>query len=690
MAGFSSLRKRSQSEPLTRCLGRAEVWSSEYVNAHRGSSVTNASQTFGAPWLELVSRPFRQASLSNWRAQVRRIDSLGPELEKLSDEELRKSSLSLRYQARSGKPLDGLLSEAYAMVREAGRRVLNMRHYEVQLLGGIAMHHGSVAVMQTGEGKTLTATLPLYLAALAGRGAHLATANDYLAARDAELMGPIYQALGMTVGVVQSDTSRRKRREAYASDVTYSTAKEFGFDFLRDRLHLRKLDEGHTSLIASLVGEVNPDDQKPVQRELNFILVDEADSILIDEARTPLIVSSIPDEQIETREALYRWSADVCKEFQKETHFEQGTDSKSITLTPEGRKFARKLPHPELLKQVPAIDIYEQLEQAIFVEEHYLRDRQYVIREGEVVIVDEFTGRLAEGRKWRAGLHQAIEAREGLEISFETGEAARVTIQDLFLKYDRLCGMTGTAANSSTELRKIYQVRVDQIPTNKPPKRKQWPDLVFGTADQKWHAIADEVLAVHQTGRPILIGTRTIDKSELLSQLLEERGVKHEVLNARHVAREALIVESAGQHGRVTVATNMAGRGTDIKLAPPALDLGGLHVICSELHESARIDRQLIGRCGRQGDPGSFRYFMSLEDEVLRSGLGDKAADRLLSYLAYPAAALARFAPLFRRSQQKIERRYFHARKMLLHQEKQRQEVQREMGQDPYLDTPGG
>ena len=633
----------------------------------------------------------RGVSIANWRAKVRRINNLGADLEQLDDEALRKSSLSLRYRARSGVPLDSLLIEAFAMVREAGRRAINMRHYEVQLLGGIAMHHGSIAVMQTGEGKTLTATLPIYLAALAGKGAHLATANDYLAARDADLMRPVYETLGMSVGVVQSDTPRNQRRQAYAADVTYSTAKEFGFDFLRDRLHMRQLEEGHASLIAALVGQGGDQTElKPVQRELNFMLVDEADSILIDEARTPLIVSSTPDGQIATKEALYRWTAEVCSQFEEGVHFEQEEDGKAITLNAAGRRLARSLPHSELVKQVPAVDIYDQVEQAIFVEQHYIRGRQYVIRDGEVVIVDEFTGRLAEGRKWRAGLHQAIEAREELEISFETGEAARVTIQDLFLKYDRLCGMTGTAASSAPELRKIYNVRVDQIPTNRPPKRKQLPDLVYATAEQKWKAIADEVKQINETGRPVLIGSRSIDKSERLSELLSELGIEHEVLNAKNIAYEADIVAAAGGVGRVSVATNMAGRGTDIKLSETALELGGLHVICTELHESARIDRQLIGRCGRQGDPGSFRFYMSLEDDILRSGFGDKVADKFAAMDDYKPKTIARFASTFRKAQQKIEKRYFRARKMLLHQEKLRQEVQKEMGHDPYLDTPGG
>jgi preprotein translocase subunit SecA len=417
--------------------------------------------------------------------------------------------------------------------------------------------------------------------------------------------------------------------------------------------------------------------------------VDEADSILIDEARTPLIVSSLPDEVARARIQLYQWASEVCSQFELGDHFDADPKTRQINLNAAGRRRARKLPQPELLRETPMMDIYEQVEQAIFVDRNYVRDRHYVVRDGEVVIVDEFTGRLAEGRKWRAGLHQAIEAREGLEVSVETGEAARITIQDLFLRYRRLAGMTGTAANSASELRKIYQVRVIDVPTNKPPQRQQWDDLVFGSADQKWNAIADEIEGIHRSGRPVLVGTRSIDKSEMLSEILKQRNIPHDVLNARNLAREATIVAGAGKVSRVTVATNMAGRGTDIKVAGPALDLGGLHVICTELHESARIDRQLIGRCGRQGDPGTYRQFMSLEDELLELGLGVDRAKRLLAYRTQPAKTLARFARLFRRAQQKIESRHFKGRKMLLYQEKLRQEMQQEMGQDPYLDTAG-
>ena len=640
--------------------------------------------------LTSIWRSRDQAMLQFWRHTAQQVAKRSADLASQADQQLRKHSLSLKYRARSGEPLDSLLVEAYALAREAGRRTLGMQHYPVQLLGGVAIHHQSIAVMQTGEGKTLTATLPMYLAALEGKGAHLATANDYLAARDAELMMPIYRALGLTVGVVQSDTSRPDRQKAYQADITYSTAKEIGFDFLRDRLLRRRAECGASCSIASLVGDGADDgSSRPVQRELNFVLVDEADSILIDEARTPLIVSSPPGEIEQAKEALYRWAAQHADHFQEPGDFKFDKESKGIQLLPSGRKLARVLPKPQLLGQVPMMDIYDQIEQALFVNQHYVRDRQYVIRDNEVVIVDEFTGRLAEGRKWRAGIHQAIEAREGLNVSVDSGESARITLQDLFLRYNRLGGMTGTAANSAAELRKIYKVRVVDVPTNRPPKRKRWPDRVFGQESEKWEAVADEIAVVHTEGRPVLVGTRSIDKSELLSKILTSRGIAHEVLNARYLAREAQIVAEAGQPGRVTVATNMAGRGTDIKLPEASLGLGGLHVICTELHESSRIDRQLIGRCGRQGDPGTFRQFMSLEDEILENGLSDAVRQRLLKHRKMSSREVARHASLFRRSQAKIEREHFRSRKMLLHREQLRHELQREMGQDPYLDTAG-
>ena len=623
---------------------------------------------------------------------MRKVEAFDDQLQQLSDDELLKRSLALRYESQSGTPGDKLSVEAFALVRESGRRTIGMQHYPVQLLGGFAMYDRSIAVMQTGEGKTLTATLPLYLAALSGKGAHLTTANDYLAARDADLMRPVFEALGMTVGVIEASTPKAERPQQYKADVTYSTAKEIGFDFLKDRLADRQARFENQNLMENLVGSAQSTQTRIVQRGLNFILVDEADSVLIDEARTPLIVSSLPDEVVKAKIELYRWCSKVAQQFTLEQHFDYAEKSKLVELNADGRQQVRTLPKPELLARTPLLDIYEQVEQAIFVDENYLLGRQYVVRDEEIVIVDEFTGRLAEGRKWRAGLHQAIEAKEGLEVSVETGESARITIQDLFLKYDQLAGMTGTAANSSAELKTIYSTRVVEVPTNRPPKRKQWPDQVYATEQDKWQAIVEEVIQVRDQGRPVLIGTRSIDKSELLSEMLQERGVEHDVLNARNLAREAEIVSSAGQPGRVVVATNMAGRGTDIKVSEEALERGGLHVICTEIHDSARIDRQLIGRCGRQGDAGSYRQFLSLADEILENGIGEARAKKIRQQAAQSSASprsLARYANLFRTAQRNVERRHYKGRKMLLHREKLRHEMQIEMGQDPYLDTAG-
>ncbi len=622
---------------------------------------------------------------ATWRALAKRVIADEASFFELSDHDLRKKSLALRYEVLSGKTLEQVQQDAFMLVREAARRTVSMQHYPVQLIGGAAMASGAVCVMQTGEGKTLTATLPLYLAALAGKGAHLATANDYLAARDAELMRPVFEALGMTVGVVEQKTERVDRRAAYRADITYSTAKEIGFDFLRDRLMIRQSEEADLCQ-PSFADTQQEAENEPVQRELHFLLVDEADSILIDEARTPLVISSIPDD-LEERRALYEWSAQVVGDFEVDRHFEFDEEKRSVELTATGRTFLRKLSKPEQLAKVAVTDIYDQLELALLVEQKFVRERDYVVRDGEVVIVDEFTGRMAEGRKWRAGLHQAIEAREELQVTAETAEAARISVQDLCQKYQLLCGMTGTIASSAKELNSIYETPVATIPTNRPPQRKRLPDMVFGNADAKWDAIVAEVTQCHAQGQPVLVGTRSIDKSEELSKRLQAAGVKHTVLNARHLDREAEIVAQAGQVGQVTVATNMAGRGTDIRLADEALELGGLHVIISELHESERIDRQLIGRCGRQGDPGSFRFFMSLDDDILLTGLGAKVANRMKRIGAKRPEQPTAMAREFRQAQSKVESNHFKGRKLLMHQESNRQQAQRELGQDPYVDT---
>lgn len=621
--------------------------------------------------------------------RVGQILDLQQSLRPLGDRELRQASLSLRYQVLSGEHPSRLLPQAFALVREAARRRLGMEHYEVQLLGGMVLHDRGVAVMQTGEGKTLTATLPLYLAALSARGAHLATANDYLAARDARMLTPLFDALGLTIGTVSAESTPRERATAYACDLTYTTAKELGFDFLRDRILRRRLTAESPAGLPLWTQAHSPvSADSGVQRELYFCLVDEADSILIDEARTPLVVSSTPANLESPRASLYRWCAAHASSFSEPQHYSLDSRSRRVRLTPAGRELLRRLPQPASLDGIPQAALYEQLELAIVVDRYYLRDRHYIVRDGEVVIVDEFTGRLAEGRKWRAGLHQAIEAREQLRVTSETGEAARITIQDLFLSYEYLAGMTGTVANSGPELEKIYRLSVHAIPTHRPPCRQAWPDRVFPDATAKWKAIADETEAVHRTGRPVLIGTRSIDKSECLSELLTRRGIAHEVLNANELAREAEVISSAGQVGRVTVATNMAGRGTDIQLDEAARRLGGLHVICSELHESSRIDRQLIGRCGRQGDPGTFRQFLSLDDELLSQALPAREFRRLQKSARRIGRELDGLASRFRAAQRTIEQRHFAARKLLMYHERQRQQIQREMGLDPYLDAP--
>ena len=458
-----------------------------------------------------------QWRLARWASVLPRINELEPEYIALNDYDLRKKSLSLRYRARSGEPLARLLPEVYALVREAGRRTINMRHFNVQLLGGIAMFHRSIVEMQTGEGKTLAATLPMYLHALTGKGCQLATVNDYLAKRDADWMGPIYAALGLTVGVIQTQQSQPDRRKAYAADVTYGTAKEFGFDFLRDRLLLRQIREGQMDLLGGMLGQQSSGgDEKPVQREAYFALVDEADSILIDEARTPLIISAMPTEEEMLTVESFKWAARVASEFVEDDDYEWDHDKKKCELTREGRQKARQLSKPAAMDKVGMFHIYEYVERAIKVEREFHLDRQYVVRDGEIVIVDEFTGRMSEGRKWRDGIHQAVEAKTDVEVTVETGQAARVTVQDFFLRYEQLAGMTGTAIASAGELRKIYRCHVLQIPTNRPCIRQRMPDYVFGTADTKWDAVAEEISRLHAEGRPVLIGTRSIDKSEHL------------------------------------------------------------------------------------------------------------------------------------------------------------------------------
>ena len=649
-------------------------------------------------WPTSLTPRLRSSINATTYRMVDQIESLEADMKALDDTKLRRLGRSLSYRARAGEPPDDLLIETFAATREAGRRTLGMRHYDVQLLAGIALVHGSIVEMQTGEGKTLVATLPLMLYALSRRGAQLATVNDYLARRDAEWMEPIYKALGLSVGIVESEMDFDARRTAYAKDLTYGTAKEFGFDFLKDRLMQRELKEGRVNLGATLLGEAQSGESKLLQRPYWFVLVDEADNVLIDEARTPLIISSPdgePGEREQRKAALFMFARDVAAEMEEDVHYEYDPQKRSAELLGVGRSSVRAAERPRLVDSVSMLEMYDAVELALRARIAFIRDRQYVVRDKEdepgqeVVIIDEFTGRIAEGRSWRDGLHQAVEAKEGIEVKAgRGGHAARITIQDLFARWPHLAGMTGTIATSAGEIARTYEVGIAVVPTNRPAIRERLTPVVCRDYQEKMGQIVEDIAEVHATGRPILIGTRSIDKSEDLSKLLTAAGLPHTVLNARNVATEAEIVAAAGGHGQITVSTNMAGRGTDIKLGEGVTDLGGLHVICTELHDSARIDRQLVGRCGRQGDPGTWRQFLALDDDILVEGYGPKRASRIARRLSGQLRANPeRLVAFFQRAQQRVEARHRRQRRALEYMERQKAESHIQMSQDPYLDA---
>jgi preprotein translocase subunit SecA len=633
-------------------------------------------------------KPKRSAiTRSTWKV-VEQVDDLAAEMEALSDAALRRLARSLSYRAKAGEPIDTLIVESFAATREAGRRTIGMRHYDVQLLAGVALVHGAIVEMQTGEGKTLVATLPLVVYSLAGKGAHLATVNDYLARRDAEWMEPIYKALGLSVGIVESEMDFDARRAAYACDVTYGTAKEFGFDFLKDRLMNREIAEGRADLGAMLTGRAASTASQLLQRPYWFALVDEADNVLIDEARTPLIIASPPGEAQAVQEAIFRFAATAADSLERDEDFEADVQKQTCELLGRGRSRVRAQERPTLLDGVSLLELYDAVERALKARQFFICDRQYVVRDDKIVIIDEFTGRSAEGRTWRDGLHQAVEAKEGIEVTVPSGHAARITIQDLFARWPHLAGMTGTIATSAGEISRTYDVAVATVPTNRPAVRKRLPPVICADLADKFQRIVAEVQEMYALGRPVLIGTRSIDKSETLSRMLTEAGLPHTVLNARQVEREAEIVSQAGQRGQITVSTNMAGRGTDIKLGEGVYDIGGLHVICTELHDSARIDRQLIGRCGRQGDPGTWRQYVSLDDDILVSGFGPGRAKRVVKRLeSFVGTASERALRIYKQAQQRIEARHIRQRRLLEYVERQRAEAHIQMSQDPYLDA---
>ena len=572
-------------------------------------------------------------------------------------------------------------------MRESAKRTIGQRHFDVQILGGIAIHNKCISELETGEGKTLVATMPTYLNALPGKGVHVVTVNDYLARRDAEWMGPIYERLGLTVGCIQTGQSDGSRRDAYACDITYGTSKEFGFDFLRDELKRLQLGDTHRkSFEAGLprVAAAIPSRRCRSSAPTIYAVVDEADSILIDEARTPLIIGA--NNQPTQEEAAAYYGADQLAEtLVRVKDYKYDPLERKAELTAAGRrKVQARAAHPAFVT-LTVDGLYEYVERALRAQIAYLRDRDYVVHDGEVVIVDEFTGRMMPGRQWQDGLHQAIQGKEKLEITLETITAARVTVQDFFKRYQKLAGMTGTATSDAAELRRIYKVGVLKIPTNRPCRRVWLPDRVFSTEDEKFRAVADQIVEWNKRGVPVLIGTRSIEKSERLSRLLNEAQIEHQILNAKNHEIEAQIVAQAGQRGRVTVATNMAGRGTDIKLGEGVAALGGLHVIGTERHESRRIDRQLAGRCARQGDPGLAQFFVSLEDEIIEA-FGEKPAARIRKkYAGRGELTSIRMRRMFVAAQAKKERQHFKDRKLLMHYEKQRAEMRKNMGLNPVL-----
>ncbi len=574
---------------------------------------------------------------------VDEINALEPEMQKLSDDHLRAKTDEFKDRLAHGETLDDLLPEAFAVVRETARRTIGLRPFDVQLLGGIVIHQGKIAEMKTGEGKTLVATMPAYLNALVGK-VHIVTVNDYLAKRDREWMGPIYEALGLKVGLLQETSTPEERKQAYQCDIIYGTNAQFGFDYLRD------------NLVISW--------EQRVQTGLDFAIIDEIDNILIDEARTPLIISGSTSETIK----LYKKFAAIAPRFQKGVDFEIDEKTRRVHLTPDaGVKKAEELLKIDNLYAPEHVELLKHLETALRALHLYKRERDYIVKDGRVIIVDEFTGRLMPDRRWSDGLHQAIEAKEGLEIRKEQQTLATITLQHYFKLYKKLAGMTGTAKTEEEEFQQIYGLSVVQIPTHKPMIRQDLPDRLFTTEKAKFNAIVEEVTRLHELGRPVLIGTTSIEKSEYLSTLLSRRGLPHNVLNAKHHEREAEIIKDAGQKGAITVATNMAGRGVDIKLGPGVAELGGLHVIGAQRHESRRIDDQLRGRAGRQGDPGSSQFYVSLEDDLIRL-FGDS---KLLSFvkksmtegeaLEHPMLTKA-----IRNAQKRVEVYYFGIRKRLL------------------------
>ena len=578
------------------------------------------------------------------RSIVEEINGLESELLSLSDTSLRAKTEEFKARLANGETLDDILPEAFAVVREASKRVLGMRHFDVQMIGGIVLHRGNIAEMRTGEGKTLVATLPVYLNALSGKGVHVVTVNDYLAKRDSEWMGRLYNFLGLSTGLIVAGLDYDQRKQSYGADITYGTNNEFGFDYLRDNMVVHA--------------------DQMVQRPLNYAIVDEVDSILIDEARTPLIISG-PGERSTER---YYELAKVVPHLVKDEDYTIDEKQKTIAPTEEGIAKVEKMLHIENLYDSSNLELNHLLSASLRAYAMMERDKDYVVKDGEVVIVDEFTGRLMFGRRYSDGLHQAIEAKEGLRVERESQTLASITFQNYFRMYEKLSGMTGKAKTEEQEFNNIYGLEVYEIPPNKVLARVDMPDLIFKTKDAKYRAVVRDVVERHKTGQPILVGTTSITQSEMLSDMLTKAGVPLNVLNAKHHEKEAEIVANAGQYGMVTIATNMAGRGTDISLGEGVAELGGLHILGTERHESRRIDNQLRGRSGRQGDNGSSQFFLSLEDDLMRIFGADNIAGMMdkLGMEEDEPIEHSLITKSIERAQKKVENHNFNIRKYIL------------------------
>ncbi|MFX3624779.1 MAG: preprotein translocase subunit SecA [Ectobacillus sp.] len=585
-----------------------------------------------------------QRQINRMQKIVDQVEALGPQTANLTDEQLKAKTAEFKQRLAKGETLDDLLPEAFAVVREAATRVLGMRPYPVQIMGGISLHEGNISEMKTGEGKTLTSTMPVYLNALTGKGVHVVTVNEYLAQRDANEMGKLHEFLGLTVGLNLNSMSREEKQAAYAADITYSTNNELGFDYLRDNMVLYK--------------------EQRVQRPLYYAVIDEVDSILIDEARTPLIISG----QAQKSTQLYLFANAFVRTLRPEADFSHDEKTKNVMLTEEGINKAEKAFHVENLFDLKHVTLLHHINQALRAHVVMQRDIDYVVQDGEIVIVDQFTGRLMKGRRYSEGLHQAIEAKEGVEIQNESMTLATITFQNYFRMYEKLSGMTGTAKTEEEEFRNIYNMNVIVIPTNRPVAREDRPDLIFKTMEGKFNAVVNDIVERHKKGQPVLVGTVAIETSELISKMLMRKGIKHNVLNAKNHAREAEIILNAGQKGVVTIATNMAGRGTDIKLGEGVKEVGGLAVIGTERHESRRIDNQLRGRSGRQGDPGVTQFYLSMEDELMRRFGSDNMKammDRLGMDDTQPIESKM-VSRAVESAQKRVEGNNFDARKQLL------------------------